>query len=100
QYEGRNVILVTLFDITERKASEHLQSALYRIADETSRARNLEEFYRIIHGIVAELMYAKNFYIALYDPATETLRFPYFVDALEPAAVGASPVGKGLTEFV
>src|SRR3954471_14935197 len=100
QFEGKEAILATLFDITNRKQAEKLQSALYRIAEESSRAKNLDDLYPVLHGIVSELMYAKNFYIALYDPANQTVRFPYFVDEAEEAPVGDMPVGKGLTEYV
>ena len=100
QFEGGAAVLATLFDITERKQAEKLQSALYRIAEESSRAKNLDDLYPVLHGIVSELMYAKNFYIALYDPANQTVRFPYFVDEAEEPPVGDMPVGKGLTEYV
>jgi two-component system, cell cycle sensor histidine kinase and response regulator CckA len=100
QFEGSEAILATLFDITERKEAEKLQSALYRIAEESSRAKNLDDLYPVLHGIVSELMYAKNFYIALYDPTKQTVRFPYFVDEAEERPVGDMPVGKGLTEYV
>jgi two-component system cell cycle sensor histidine kinase/response regulator CckA len=100
QFEGVQAVLATLFDITERKQAEKLQSALYRIAEESSRAKNLDDLYPVLHGIVSELMYAKNFYIALYDPANQTVRFPYFVDEAEEPPVGDMPVGKGLTEYV
>jgi two-component system, cell cycle sensor histidine kinase and response regulator CckA len=100
QFEGRQAVLATLFDITERKKAEKLQAALYRIAEESSRARNLDDLYPVLHGIVSELMYAKNFYIALYDSRDETVRFPYFVDEQDEAPVGSAPVGKGLTEYV
>jgi diguanylate cyclase (GGDEF)-like protein len=36
-----------------------------------------------LHGIVAELMYAENFYIALYDRARDSLRFIYYVDSVD-----------------
>src|SRR4029077_18592704 len=42
---------------------------------------------------------AKNFYIALYDPATELLSFPYHVDEMDPDFPSKRP-GKGLTEYV
>ena len=100
QFEGRQAILATLFDITERKNAEKLQAALYRIAEESSRAKNLDDLYPVLHGIVSELMYAKNFYIALYDPAKQSVRFPYFVDEAEERPEGDMPVGKGLTEYV
>jgi PAS domain S-box-containing protein len=100
QFEGGQAVLATLFDITERKQAEKLQSALYRIAEESSRAKNLDDLFPVLHGIVSELMYAKNFYIALYDRTNQTVRFPYFVDEAEEAPVGDMPVGKGLTEYV
>ena len=86
-------------DITERKANEQLQSALYRIAKATEVAQDLSEFYATIHSIVGELMSAKNFYIALYDAATQQVTFPYFVDEVdlppEPHALGS-----GLADYV
>src|SRR5207244_2006014 len=66
-------------DISERKQAEALSSALYRIAENSSSARDLQQFFAAVHSIVDGLMHARNFYIALYDPANELLTFPYFV---------------------
>ncbi len=99
QFEGHQAILATAVDITERKRAEALQSALYRIADTARQAGELGELYPAIHRIVGELMYAKNFYIALYDEATQLLSFPYFVDQEDPTPA-PKPLGKGLTEYV
>jgi PAS domain S-box-containing protein len=44
-------------------------------------------------------MYAKNFFIALYNSADETISFPYFVDELEES-LPPRKKGKGLTEYV
>jgi two-component system, cell cycle sensor histidine kinase and response regulator CckA len=96
---GQIAIFAIYRDISERKQSEALQSALYRIAEKTSSAEDLEEFYASIHAIVGELMYARNFYIALHDPAGHLLNFPYFVDEEEPRP-GPQPLGRGLTEYV
>ncbi|MDE1884726.1 MAG: EAL domain-containing protein [Xanthomonadaceae bacterium] len=46
----------------------------------------LPEVYKSLHAIVGSLMYAENFYIALYDASRETLRFPYFVDVADTDA--------------
>jgi two-component system, cell cycle sensor histidine kinase and response regulator CckA len=48
---------------------------------------------------VDELMYARNFYIALYDPVTEMLSFPYFVDEQDKTP-SAKKLGKGLTDYL
>ena len=41
-------------------------------------------FYASIHEIVGSLMYADNFYIALYDEARQSISFPFFVDEVDP----------------
>ena len=78
-------VYVLYRDISEQKRAESLSSALYRIAEKTSSAKDLQQFYAAIHGIVGELMYARNFYIAVYDPSSELVSFPYFVDEVDPA---------------
>ena len=101
-FDGQPAIACTAIDITERKRAETLQSALYRIADVTSSAEQLPEFYAKIHAIVGELVYARNFYIALYDAPTQTITFPYAVDEADvfPSPATPVPIGRGLTEYV
>ena len=86
-------------DVTERKRAEQIQLATYRISEAAHSARNLQDLFAAIHEIVGGLMPAKNFYIALYDHASELLSFPYFVDELD-ADFPAKRLGKGLTEYV
>ena len=68
----------------EHQRSERIQGALYRIAEAASAASDLQEFYRAVHATVAELMYAENFYIALYDSVRQAISYPYYVDAVDP----------------
>ncbi len=98
--EGKQVGAYVLYrDITDQKRTESLNSALYRIADKTGSAGDLQQFYAALHGIVGELMYARNFYIAVYDPLTQILSFPYFVDEVD-AVPARKKLGHGLTEYV
>jgi PAS domain S-box-containing protein len=60
--------------------AEKVQDALYRIAELASAAQDMQEFYRAIHEIVGELMYAENFFIALHDEERGLTNWPYFVD--------------------
>jgi PAS domain S-box-containing protein len=97
---GAQVAVYVLYrDTTEHKRAKALSSALYRIAEKTSSAEDLQQFFASIHGIVAELMYARNFYIALFDPVTQLLSFPYFVDEEDPTPA-PKKLGRGLTEYV
>jgi len=79
--------------------ARQLQAATYRIAQVAMSATRLEELLPTIHQIVSELMPAKNFYIALYDAATDLVTFPYFVDEVDPPPAPRHP-GRGITEYV
>lgn len=97
---GQQVATYVLYrDISDQKRAEALSSALYRIAEKTSSAEDLQQFYAAIHSIVAELTYARNFYIAVYDPLTQLLSFPYFVDEADDIPTPKN-LGRGLTEYV
>ncbi len=67
----------------ERGRAEKVQEALYRIADTASAVQDMAGFYPAIHRIVAELMFAKNFYIALYDEERQLMNYPYFIDDVD-----------------
>ena len=65
--------------------TERLQRALYAIADLASAAGgDLTEVFASLHRIVGTLMYAENFYIALYDAAHDGVRFHYYADTVDP----------------
>src|SRR5450759_617270 len=86
-------------DITEQKRAEQLNAALYAIAARSQSAEDLQQFFAAIHNIVGQLMNARNFYISLYDPQSQLLSFPYFVDEEDPTPA-PKPLGRGLTEYV
>jgi len=86
-------------DVTDQKRAERVQSALYRIAEVTNAAEDLDSFYAELHRIISELMYAKNFYIALADDASGEIRFPYFVDEFDPPPPPIK-LGQGLTGHI
>lgn len=74
-----------LYESISRLAmAERLQRALYAIAELSSTAHNMTEMMQSLHSIVGMLMYAENFYVFLYDPATDSVRFPYYVDTVDP----------------
>ncbi len=86
-------------DMTDRVRADALQAALYRIAEITASASDLSSFYGELHRTIGELMYARNFYIAIADDAAGLIRFPYFVDEFDPPP---DPIrqGQGLTGVV
>jgi len=97
--DGRIGACIWYRDVSEQKRAEALSAAMLRIAEKASSAEELQHFYAAIHGILSELMYARNLYIAFFDSATQQLSFPYFVDDHDPTPARRKP-GKGLTEYV
>ncbi len=70
-------------EAVERERAATVQEALYRIAALASTARDLQDFYRAIHAVVSELIYANNFYLALYDEERRLISWPYYVDEID-----------------
>ena len=86
-------------EILERQRAEHLQAALFQIAELSTADIDQAEFYRRVHAVVGELLNAENFFIALLSDDRQQLTFPYAVDAVKrPPA--ARPLGHALSEYV
>ena len=97
---GRKHFVTVTRDITEQKRAERAQAAVYRVAEAVSSSQSLQDLLRSIHETVAELMPAPNFYIALFDEASQRLEFPYYVDEHDDPPTGPVELNKGLTEYV
>ena len=59
------------------ETSELKNSSLYEITKVAYSANSLEELYKSIHENVSKLMYAKNFYIAIYEKDNNIIKFTY-----------------------
>jgi len=98
-FDEKPAVIGTAFDITEHKRAEVLQDAVYRIAQAADRSHRLDDLFPAVHAIIAEVMNASNFYIALYDNDSNLLSFPYFVDEVDIPPNPSQP-GRGLTEYI
>lgn len=86
-------------DITLTKKNELIRETLYEISESVLVTSDMVTLYQKIHKAVANLMPAKNFYIALYDDKKNLLSFPYMVDEFDSPFTSA-PLGRGLTAYV
>ncbi|WEN15084.1 EAL domain-containing protein [Rhodanobacter sp. AS-Z3] len=82
----------------ELEHSVRLQKALFRIAELSHTARNLDAFYGAVHQVIGEFFDARNFYIAMLSQDGKMLNFPYFVDQFDTTPK-SRPVGLGITEY-
>ena len=88
-------------DLTDRYHSAQVQASLYRISEAAHTVQDLADLYHTIHLSLEDLLPARNFVIALYDAAIDTIRFPYFVDEeYQQTTPPTRQRGNGLIEFV
>jgi PAS domain S-box-containing protein len=98
-YRNRTAALIFIRDFTRRKRTEKLKDSIFHISEAAISSETLDDLFLSIHKVIADLMPAKNFYIALYEPQTDILSFPYFVDEYDTTPAPKKP-GRGLTEYV
>ena len=84
--------------------AELIQKALFRISELASAVQDINQFYSSCHSIIGELMFAKNFFICLYDDVDDTVQFVYFVDEYDDAStIDSFPMEvlrRGMTGYV
>jgi PAS domain S-box-containing protein len=98
-HAGEACMLITAFDLSERKRREQLQNATYQISRVLVSGGDLGTLFAEVHRIIEGLMPARNFYVAQQREDDGRIEFPYFVDQIIPS-VPARPPANGLTEHV
>jgi len=89
----------SILDITERKRNELVQNAIFRITQAALTSEGIDALYRSIHSILGELVPAQNFFIALIDPASNLISFPYYIDQYDEPPTAPTRI-QGLTGYV
>ncbi|MCS7286820.1 MAG: GAF domain-containing protein [Anaerolineae bacterium] len=89
-----------LLEREKRRAAK--LAALNEIARVVSSVMNLRLLFTLVHNEISRLMKAENFYIALYDPETETVEFAFVVEEgqIKEGAKRKVIPGRGLTEYI
>lgn len=86
----------------EQKKAETLQRVFYTIAERSTAGLTFYDFLKAVHGLLEELLYAKNFYVCLCKPDGVHIDFPYYVDEKDGEIMQCNNVKRcnGMTEFV
>ncbi|MCB0750055.1 MAG: PAS domain-containing protein, partial [Ignavibacteriae bacterium] len=69
--------IAQILDITENVKKEKLQKVLLKISQAVNEVNNLSEFLAIVREELAVTIDTTNFYVAMYDSASDTYTFPY-----------------------
>lgn len=85
--EAEQVRVGVARDITRRKRAETVQAALYAVSEAAHAVGDLHMLYGRVHEVIAQLLPAKHFYVALHDAASDQLSLTYQVDPCGAPAV-------------
>jgi signal transduction histidine kinase len=89
------------FEVAERSRAESLQRALYEIASLSAGAWDTDTIWGQLHEAISEVVTARNFLIALYQPSSNEITIPYFVDEKDTdAPVKRFEYGIGMSSYI
>lgn len=98
KYFGKEVLIATARDITDRKRAEAIKNVHYQLGKATSETTNLTDFFKKIHSLLNQIIDATNFYIAFYRPDADTLYAPYQHDNF--GSIAEWPAARSCTGYV
>ncbi|MEP6901725.1 MAG: PAS domain S-box protein [Actinomycetota bacterium] len=85
-------------DVTERKRAEAESRVISEIAQGIATTANLDELLELIYQSVKKVVYAENFYVALYDRQSDLINIPFCRDQYDTVAP-PQKLSKGLTAY-
>lgn len=91
--------VVSFRDVTERRRSEIESQVISKIIQGVATTSKLDELIELVQQSIGQVIYAENFYVALYDKKTEFLHVPFCVDKFDTCAP-PQRLGRGLTAYV
>ncbi len=66
----------------ERQRAEAERQVMFEIIQGVNVSANLDELFRLIHQSLKKVIFAENFFVALYDRRSGLFTFPFFVDPM------------------
>jgi PAS domain S-box-containing protein len=86
-------------DITERERAENERRIISEIIHGSITTRNLDDFLKLVHRSISQLVYAENCYVMLHDPVDDTIHFEFWADQHDPP-LAPKPLGRGFASYV
>jgi PAS domain S-box-containing protein len=83
---------------SESKHAAQIQKVLYNISNAVVTTENLNNFIGLVQKNLSQIIDTTNFYVALYNPDTNSLSLPFFTD--EKDKIVSIPTGKSLTNYI
>ncbi len=82
-YFGKDCIIATARDITDRKRAENVQRIQFAIAMSVNTARHVEDMLETVRQELGKLFDTTNFFVAMYDPSSDMMKQLIFRDQMD-----------------
>ena len=86
-------------DVTARKRMEYERQVIADIIQGVIATTDLDELLALVHREISKCLYAENCFVALSDDDTKLVRYPFWVDKLDPCP-DPRPPGVGFSGCV
>lgn len=97
---GVEAIFVRFRDATGLQRMESERQVISEIVHALNQTANLDELLAGIHQALKKVLYAENCFVALYDAASDTFSFPFFVDQVDAAPPPPQKAGHSCSAYV
>ena len=67
-------------DITERKRTENERRIISEVIQAAVTTPNLDEFLKLVHRLISQVIYAGNCFVMLHDPVSDLIHYEFWVD--------------------
>ncbi|HKG53978.1 MAG TPA: PAS domain S-box protein [Anaerolineales bacterium] len=92
-------LIGTVQDVTPRKQAALERQALLEIMQGFAHTTDLQELLELIHYSIAKVIYARNFFVVLYDEEAQLFEEIYSVDQYDPPAP-PTKLERSVTSYV
>lgn len=82
--QDKNYLLGVFNDITELKQTEKERQVIFEIIQGSITTRNLDEFLKLVHRLIGQIVYAENCFVMLHEPADDMVHFEFWADKYDP----------------
>jgi PAS domain S-box-containing protein len=82
-----------------QRDAENERRIIFEILQGIIPTPNVDEFLKLVHRSIAQIVYGENCFVMLHDPSTDMVSFEFWVDRRDPRPA-PKPRGNGFASYV
>jgi PAS domain S-box-containing protein len=91
-------LMAVIRDTTERRRVDNERRIIFEIISGSITTTKLDDFFKLVHRSISQVVYAENCFVMLHDPSTDMVSFEFWVDRRDPKPAPKRR-GKGFARY-